>query len=130
LALGWTTPERALPIEREIVVDSLRPPVWGVARDRICGLGAEVLSRIEIRAEEVPPESYANEFAIQALACLRPTDERIHVALARALSDPREWIVRVAALALRSMQASQVEVQIALAEQLARPETQAREGVA
>lgn len=130
LVLGWTTPDEALPVQREIVLRSLRPPVWGEGRDRICGLGADVLSRIEIGADEVPPESYANEFAIQALGCLRPGDERIHARLARSLDDPREWIARVAALALRAMGASQVEVQIALAEQLARPEAQAREGAA
>jgi hypothetical protein len=130
LVLGWMTPEEALPIQREVVLRSLRPPVWGDARDRICTLGPDVLSRIEIRVDDGPAESYANEFAIQALGCLRPSDERIHASLARSLSDPREWIVRVAALALRSMQASQIEVQVALAEQLARPEAQAREGAA
>ncbi|MGH7897439.1 MAG: hypothetical protein ACREQQ_05770 [Candidatus Binatia bacterium] len=113
-SVGWITDAEALPVERQIVARLLRPPVYGEGRDLICGLGADVLGRIQIRAEDVPSETYRDEFGIQALACLKPADERIHERLARSLSDSREWIVRLAGLALGEMTQTGIAVRAAV----------------
>ena len=100
-SLGWLSAEEALPTQRQIAIRLLHPPVWGEGRDFICGMDRDVIEKIDIRAEDVPPEAYRDEFGIQALACLRPADERIHAQLARSLSDSRAWIARLTAKALK-----------------------------
>jgi hypothetical protein len=69
----------------------------------ICALQSGVVDQMQIRAEDISPEVYQHEFGIQALGCLRPSDERIHERLARSLLDPREWIARLSGLALTGM---------------------------
>jgi hypothetical protein len=110
-------------------VRALQPPVFGEGRDIVCGIEADVLRQISIRAEDLEPGVYTDEFGIQALACLKPSDERIHLELSRSLFDPREWIARYAAVALKEIKPAQVDVQMALAQQLARPEAGLRECV-
>jgi hypothetical protein len=100
-SLGWLSAEEALPTQRQIAIRLLHPPVWGEGRDFICGMDRDVIEKIDIRAEDVPAEVYRDEFGIQALACLRPADERIHAELARSLADSREWIARLTAKALK-----------------------------
>jgi hypothetical protein len=114
-SVGWISEAEALPVRRQIVAQLLRPPIYGEGRDLICRMGADVLRRIKIRAEDVPAEAYRDEFGIQALGCLKPADERIHERLARSLSDSREWIVRLSAIALREMKPVEVGGQLALA---------------
>jgi hypothetical protein len=75
-----------------------------------------------VRAEDLRPETYTDEFGIQALACLKPTDERIQLALSRSLFDRRDWIAREAAIALAAIKPALVDVQLALAQQLGRSE--------
>ncbi|MGH7805796.1 MAG: hypothetical protein ACREQJ_15725, partial [Candidatus Binatia bacterium] len=99
-SLGWLSAEQALPMQREIVLRLLRPPVWGEGRDFICGMGGDVLGKLDVRAEEISPEVYRDEFGIQALACLQPADPRIRDQLALSLGDSREWIARLTAAAL------------------------------
>jgi len=89
-----------------------------------------VLRQISIRAEDLRPGVYQDEFGLQALGCLKPSDERIHVELGRSLFDKREWIARYAAMALKEIKPAQVDVQVALAKQLARPEKAARDSAA
>ncbi len=100
-SLGWLSAQEALPTQRQIAIRLLHPPVWGEGRDFICGMDRDVIEKIDIRAEDVPPDVYRDEYGIQALACLRPADERIHAALARSLSDSRVWIARLTAKALK-----------------------------
>jgi hypothetical protein len=126
-SMGWISATEALPVQRQVVARLLRPPVYGEGRNLICGLGPDVLERIDIRAEDVPTEAYADEYGIQALGCLRPTDERIHERLAQSLFDPREWIARLAAIALKGMRPAELDVQLALAKQLGRQETGLRQ---
>ncbi len=101
-SLGWLSAGEALPIQRQIAIRLLRPPIWGEGRDLICGMGRDVLGQIDIRAEDLSPEVYQDEFGIQALGCLRPGDERIRRRLARSLLDSREWIARLSATALHN----------------------------
>ena len=103
-SLGWLSPEEALPFQRQIAIQLLRPPIWGESRDLVCGMGRETLDRIDLHAEDVSPEVYGNEFGIQALGCLRPADARIRERLARSLSDSREWIASLSAVALKGME--------------------------
>ena len=126
-SMGWISATEALPVQRQVVARLLRPPVYGEGRNLICGLGPDVLERIDIRAEDVPAEAYADEYGIQALGCLRPTDERIHERLAKSLFDPREWIARLAAIALKGMRPAELDVQLALAKQLGRQGTEPRQ---
>ena len=63
----------------------------------------DVLERLDVRAEDVAPELYRNEFGIQALGCVKPVDERIHERLAASLADSRDWIRNLAAAALKTM---------------------------
>jgi len=102
-SVGWLSAQEALPIERQIAVELLRPPIWGEGRDLICGMDRDVLEQLDVRAEDVAPELYRNEFGIQALGCLKPVDERIHERLAASLGDSREWIRNRAAAALKVM---------------------------
>ena len=69
----------------------------------ICGIAPDVVKRMGIRAADVLPEVYRDEFGIQALGCLKPSDERIHDRLARSFLDSREWIARLTAIALKGM---------------------------
>ena len=100
-SLGWLSPEEALPAQKQIALRLLSPPVWGEGRDFICGMDGDVLAKIDIRAEDVPPEVYWDEFGIQALGCLQPADARIQERLAQALTDSRTWIARASAKALK-----------------------------
>lgn len=125
-SFGWMNDDEALGLEREVVLGVLRPPIYGHGRDLVCGIDPDLVSRIQIRADELPSEVYTDEFGIQALGCLKPSDERIHVLLGRSLFDSREWIARYAAIALKAMKPARVEVQVALARQLGRPETALR----
>ena len=125
--VGWVGADEALKIQHDVVVRALRPPVFGEGQDIVCGIEPEVLRQISIRAEELSPDVYTDEFGIQALGCLKPSDERIHLELSRSLFDSREWIARYAAMALKEIKPAQVDVQMALAQQLARPEAGLRE---
>ena len=100
-AVDWISEAEAFPIRRAIVTRLLLPPTYGESRDLICALAASSPLRIEVTAEDVPQTAYQNEFAIEALGCLKPTDTRIHDRLGESLLDSREWIVRAAATALR-----------------------------
>ena len=71
----------------------------------ICGINPDVVKRMGIGAADVSPAVYRDEFGIQALGCLKPSDERVHERLARSLVDPREWIARLSAIALKGMDA-------------------------
>ena len=122
-SLGWLSAAEALPIQRQIAIQLLRPPIWGEGRDLVCGMGRDVLERIDIRAEDVAPEVYQNEFGIQTLGCLKPADERIHERLARSLLDSREWIPPLTAIALQGMRPARLDVQPALVTQLERPQS-------
>jgi hypothetical protein len=102
-AVGWLSAEEARPIQRQIAVSLLRPPVWGEARDSICGLGRDVLDDVDVHSEEIAAEVYRSEFGIQALACLKPADPRVRERLAASLDDSREWIRRLAASAIAQM---------------------------
>jgi hypothetical protein len=102
-ALGWISEDDGLRLQREIVLQLLTPPIYGEGRDLICGIAPDVITRIGIRAGDVPAEVYRDEFGIQALGCLKPSDARIHERLTRSLFDPREWITRLTAIALRGM---------------------------
>jgi hypothetical protein len=82
-------------------------------------MGRETLGHLDIRADELSPDVYVNEFGIQALACLKPTDGEITRRLARSLSDPREWIASLAAQALKAMSATDTAQAPALAKQSA-----------
>jgi hypothetical protein len=117
-SVGWITETEALPVRRQIVKQLLQPPIYGEGRDLICGMGEEVLRRVAIRAEDVPPGVYRDEFGIQALGCLRPADERIRERLARSRSDSREWIARLAGLALERMRPVEAEVQMAVVDRI------------
>jgi len=101
--MGWVSDSEALVVERQVVLRLLRPPVYGDGRNLICGLGDDVLRRIDVRAEDVPTATYQDEYGIQALGCLKPTDERIQERLAQSLLDSRDWIARLAATVLRDM---------------------------
>ena len=98
--LRWVSDDESLAVERQVVLRLLRAPVYGEGRDLICGLGADSLSRIELRDEDVPLATYGDEYGIQALGCLKPSDERIRARLAQSASDSRDWIARSAATAL------------------------------
>jgi hypothetical protein len=102
-AIGWIPDDNGLRLQREIVLQLLQPPVYGEARNLICGIEPNVLTRLAIQDRDVPPEVYRDEFGIQALGCLKPSDERIHERLARSLLDPRDWIARLTAVALKGM---------------------------
>jgi hypothetical protein len=102
-ALGWLSAEEAIPFQRQIAIRLLHPPLWGESRDLLCGMGRETLDRLDVRADELSAEVYANEFGIQALGCLRPGDGEIRERLARSLSDSREWIANLTAVALKGM---------------------------
>jgi len=128
--VGWLDQDESLPIFRQIVLQFLSPPTYGEGRDAICGIDEATRKRFDLKAEEIPDGVYKNEFGIQALGCLKPADERIHVRLAKSLSDPREWISRLAAKSLGEMKPPGVDVQEALADQLLRPEEGARLGAA
>lgn len=121
--LGWISEEQTIPIRRQIVGALLRPPMYGESRDLVCRLAREAPQPIDIRSEDVALETYGNEFGIQALACLRPSDPRIHERLGRSLFDSREWIARLSAIALKEIRPGDVGVQVLLAEQLGRAET-------
>jgi hypothetical protein len=125
--LGWMRDDEVLRVQREIVLSALQPPVYGEGRDIICSIDPEVIAGVQIRAEDLRPEIYADEFGISALGCLKPSDERIHLALSRSLFDSREWIARNAAIALKQIKPPEVDVQLALAQQLNRPEAGARD---
>ena len=125
-AVGWISDQRALQVHREIILQVLRPPVYGEGRDIACSFDPEIVKRIDLRAEDLRPEVYADEFGIQALGCLKPADERIHLGLSRSLFDSRDWIARLAAIALKEIKPARVDVQIALAQQLDRPESSGR----
>jgi hypothetical protein len=101
--VGWISADDALPLQRAIVVRLLEPPVYGGARDLICGIDRDVAAHLALGPEDVSAEVYRDEFGIQALGCLRPADERIRARLARSLVDPREWIARLTATALDEM---------------------------
>jgi len=126
-SIGWINADEALKVQHDVVLRALKPPVYGEGRDVICGIDADTLRQISVRVEDVQPAVYTDEFGIQALGCLKPTDERIHVALSRSLFDERDWIARYAAMALKEIKPAGVDVQLALAQQLARPEKAARE---
>ena len=102
-AIGWIPEEEALRLQREIVIQLLHPPIYGKERDLICGIGPDAMKEIAIRAADVPPETYGDEYGIQALGCLKPSDPEIHERLARSLVDSREWIARLSAIALKGM---------------------------
>ena len=102
-SMSWVSPTEELAVKRQIVLRLLRPPVYGEGRNMICGMDPDALAQMNIRAEEVPPDIYRDEYGIQALGCLKPKDERIHQRLAQSLNDSREWISRLAATALRAM---------------------------
>ena len=128
--LGWVADDESLRVQREIALGYLHPPTYGEGRDAICSMAPDVVKRIDLRLEEVPDKAYEDEYAIQALGCLKPADERIHARLGRSLSDPRDWIARLAAKALGDIKPAGIEVQAALAEQLKRPEEGPRQGAA
>lgn len=123
LSAGWIDEREARPIRQRIVARLLRAPVYGESRDLVCALRREVGDSLEIRAADVEDDVYRDEFGIQALACLKPSDPAIHQRLGGALSDSREWVARMAAIALREIKPDAVEVQVALANQLGRAET-------
>ncbi len=102
-AIGWISESDGLGLQREIVLQLLKPPVYGEGRNLICALEPSVVDRMGIQAGDVSPEVYRHEFGIQALGCLKPSDELIHEQLARSLLDPREWIARLSAVALTGM---------------------------
>ncbi len=102
-AIGWISEDEALRLQREIVLQLLEPPIYGKERDLICGIDPQVIKRLGLRAVDVPAETYGDEYGIQALGCLKPSDEQIHERLARSLVDPREWIARLSAIALKGM---------------------------
>jgi len=129
-SIGWIGADEALKVQHDVVVRALQPPVYGEGRDVVCGIDADVLRQISIRAEDLRPGVYQDEFGLQALGCLKPADERIHVELGRSLFDKREWIAGYAAMALKEIKPAQIDVQVALAKQLARPEKAARESAA
>jgi len=120
---GWMSDDEALGLEREIVLAALRPPVYGQGRDLVCGIDPDLRPRLQVRADELRPEIYTDEFGIQALGCLKPADDRIHLMLSRSLFDRREWIARYAAIALKEIRPARVDVQLALAQQLGRAES-------
>ncbi len=121
-SIGWSDDARVFAVQRDVVVKALRPPVYGEGRDLVCGLDPVLRGRMNVRAEDVLPEMYADEFGIQALGCLKPTDERLQTALGNVLFDTREWLARAAAIALLEIKPAAVDVQVALARQLNRPE--------
>ena len=102
-AIGWISDNDGLRLQREIVLQLLKPPIYGEERDLICGINPDVVKRMGIGAGDVSPEVYRDEFGIQALGCLKPSDEKIHERLARSHVDPREWIARLSAIALKGM---------------------------
>jgi len=102
-AIGWISEDEGLRLQRQIVLQLLEPPIYGKERDLICGIDPDVTKRIGIRAADVPAATYKDEYGIQALGCLKPSDPQIHERLARSLVDPREWIARLAAIALAGM---------------------------
>jgi hypothetical protein len=113
-AVGWLDSEESLRVERDVVKRLLEPPTYGEGRDVVCGMESETLERIDLRAEELPPDVYDDEFAIQALGCLKPRDPKIHAALASVLSDSREWIARASAATLKAIAPSDPEVLAAI----------------
>jgi hypothetical protein len=119
-AIGWISETDGLRLQREIVLQLLKPPIYGEGRDLICGIAPDVVKRMGIRAGDVPPEVYRDEFGIQALGCLKPSDERIHDRLARSLFDSREWIARLTAIALKGMSPVEADALMAPAAQLGR----------
>jgi hypothetical protein len=118
--IGWISENDGLPLQREIVLQLLTPPIYGKGRDLICGITPDVVERMGIRAGDVAPEVYRDEFGIQALGCLKPSDERIHERLARSLLDSRVWIAGLTAIALEGMSPVDVGVPMAPAAQLGR----------
>jgi hypothetical protein len=129
-AIGWIPDDEGLRLQREITLGLLAPPIYGEARDLICGMDGEIVKRMAIRAEDVPPNVYDDEFGIQALGCLKPEDATIQERLARSLADGREWIARLAVIALKAMKPKSADIQVALAEQLKRPEEGLRQSAA
>ncbi|MGH7897438.1 MAG: HEAT repeat domain-containing protein, partial [Candidatus Binatia bacterium] len=129
-AVGWIPEDAALALQRDIVLRLLAPPIYGEARDLICGMDRETVKRIALKPDDVPPSVYDDEFGIQALGCLKPEDPTIQQRLARGLGDDREWIARLAAVTLKGLRPKSPEVQAALAEQLSRPEEGLRRAAA
>jgi hypothetical protein len=110
-AIGWISESDGLRLQREIVLQLLKPPIYGEGRDLICSIDPDVAKRMEILAADVPLGVYRDEFGIQALGCLKPSDDRIHERLARSLFDPREWIAKLTATALKGMKPVGVDVE-------------------
>ena len=128
--IGWVPDDQALRIKRDVVVRALQPPVYGEGRDVVCGIEPDLLRQIALRSGDLRPGIYTDEFGLQALACLKPADEQIQLALSRSLFDRREWIAREAAIALKAIRPALVDVQIALAQQLGRQEAGPRQWAA
>jgi hypothetical protein len=129
-SIGWIDEARVFAVQRDVIVRALRPPAYGEGRDLVCGLDPVVRDRLNVTADDLWPETYADEFAIQALGCLKAKDERIRTALGNVLFDSREWIARAAAIALLEMKPVPVDVQVALARQLGRPQGGVRDWAA
>lgn len=129
-SIGWITEDERIALQGDVVRSLLRPPVYGDRRDLLCRMESDVAQRIGLRAADLATKIYEDEYGIQALGCLKPTDEEIHQRLSQSLFDPREWIARSTAFALQQIKPARVEVQLALAEQLDRPGEVARRSAA
>lgn len=112
----WITPDRALELKGRYIKRILKGVVSLEDKNLICSIDG--VSRLggEIDFEEIKASNYKNKFALEAIGCLRPTDEKTLLALTEGIKDANSDVRNAAALALGDIKPTNEKIHLVLAE--------------
>ena len=111
LKLGWYKASEKKAIKRRLLGDLFLRNLTLEEKDQVCSLDAQ----IDLELEGLPQEKW-NRYTIDALGCIRPSSESVHMALAETLEDPDKYVRESAAWPLGEIKPQNETIHMALAE--------------
>ena len=98
LKLGWYKASEKKAIKRRLLGDLFLRNLTLEEKDQVCSLDTQ----IDLELENLPQEKW-NRYTIEALGCIRPSSESVHMALAEALKDTDSYVRSYAVWALEKI---------------------------
>ena len=104
--LGWYEPSERKVIQRRLLRDLFSTNLTLEQKDLVCSIEN---IQMDLKLEDLPQEKW-NRYTIIALGCVRPPNEEIHMALAKALTDTDKYVREKAAWALGKIKPKSLKV--------------------
>ena len=114
LKLGWYDPSERKMIQRRLLGDLFSTNLTLEQRDLVCSIEN---IQMDLELEDLPQEKW-NSYTITALGCVRPSNKKIHEALAQALIDTNSYVRENTAGALGKTKSLNEEIPMAVAQAL------------